>query len=418
MSESDDSEVARNQESWDAIAHLADNLNQDWLDQHYLDIDESAYSQDLNEVLVSTVGDRQRQPLTEFRYFWKLPIELRLTIFGLALPRRVHCIRSLRVYTTYPTAFPSVGIPTLARAYQEWWNASIHRGYGYRFENQLRESVRLEWFDRYNDLIYIQSLRVFNAWKGWSTMLCSATTVFNVLEVVEDRWRGAATSDIFTSLSRTSIFDRSKTFLLSMLTVECGDDLAIYGDNTTAMVDLDDENLPRMLKSVYDNVRSCKPANVPHKRPSLLLKHLRKEWDAGLKRLSEEQWLQSRLDVTAPKDPTMYTKERFGYKNRRFMLDRNHSAVEKLVRAMPEMRPVIVFEKRWPCFDLTMLQDHGSAAHLREPSEAIWADGRSMDGLESISNRRGMVLSYEFLVDRQTRYGPLPAPPPAQSSSG
>ncbi len=69
-------------------------------------------------------------------------------------------------------------------------------------------------------------------WVRWEEKLPSgtaklqgATVIANVLELVEDRYRGSRNSDIFAKHIQLGSFDGVKKFQLVLLTVECGDDL-------------------------------------------------------------------------------------------------------------------------------------------------------------------------------------------------
>ena len=81
-------------------------------------------------------------------------------------------------------------------------------------------------------------------------------------------------------------------------------------------------------------------------------------------------------------------------------MDRSHASVEKTVRRMPEVRPVIVFER-------TSVPDmeHAGPAVRRFDPRRPWVSGRRRDGLEAISNRRGMALSRHLLAGRRCDYG-------------
>ncbi|KAI1487047.1 hypothetical protein F5X96DRAFT_651927 [Biscogniauxia mediterranea] len=351
----------------------------------------------------SAVAIRERrQPLKRFDYFGRLPPELREAIWSMALDSRIVCIRAQAAYTRHAKSFPSTKLPLIYEVSSEC-QALLHtRGTMFRFFDSHHNRLHQDWFDRHCDLFYIPSIRVLYSWTGWEKALAGATVLANVLELIEDRHRGSEASEIFERLVRHGSFNGVKTFYLSLVTIECGEDLDIYGNNSMAVVDLDDKRLPDLLRPAFNNIRnkSCfDQSRVVHRTPAKLLKHLHAEWDRDLKTAFEEHWLQSRVAATKHAHQAhMFTNKRFGFDNGRQYLNRNHRLVADLVNQMPNIRPVIIFEKRWPSSDMFLFP------RWREFAPTIWNQGRRFDGLEAISNRRRLVLSTELKVGRRTQY--------------
>ncbi|KAF2966091.1 hypothetical protein GQX73_g7481 [Xylaria multiplex] len=198
-------------------------------------------------------------------------------------------------------------------------------------------------------------------------MLQGATVIANVLELIEDQYRGPKSSDIFAKHIKLGSFDGVKKFQLVLLTVESGVKYGIeyikngrelervYGDDVRAVIDLDDKRLACLFKPIFEwlrNIERIPPWLIRHRNGFNLIKHLRSEWMKDLKQLFEEQWLRNQ---TAAWSTDMFTGEHCGYKNRQTIVDRRHRGVEKLVRGMPAIQPVIMFENRWPADeDVTM----------------------------------------------------------------
>ncbi|KAI3339186.1 hypothetical protein F4824DRAFT_53293 [Ustulina deusta] len=339
--------------------------------------------------------------------YWRLPLEIRRRILEFILPQRIVCIRS----PEYMSRFPSTDLPVILSTFKEWETEMMTRACNFVF---VLSSTRVhrQWWNRRDDPIYFPGIRLMDRWVRWEEKLPSgtaklqgATVIANVLELVEDRYRGSRNSDIFAKHIQLGSFDGVKKFQLVLLTVECGDDLDIYGDDKRAVVDLDDKRLPDLLRRVFRYLRivQIRPACVfRHRNGSNLLRHLRGEWNNDLRQLFEEQWLRNQ---TVAWSPEMFTDAHFGYHNRLMMVNRRHRTVERLVHKMPEIQPVIMFEKRWPNdYDMTM--QFGTAQlspsrHNRE--DRIWFGGKNRtDGLVSISNRRGMCISTQMDVGRVT----------------
>ncbi|KAI1498008.1 hypothetical protein F5X99DRAFT_342475 [Biscogniauxia marginata] len=351
----------------------------------------------------SALASAERQPpLNRFSFFSCLPPELRRRIWEMTLDRKVVCIRTQTAYTRYAKSFPSTELPVIYGVTSECQTLLHNRGTMFRFFDSNHNHLHQEWFDRRSDIFFVPSIRVLYSWTGWERALTGATVLANVLELVEDPYRGSEASEIFERLARQGSFNGVKTFLLSLITIECGEDLDIYGDNSMAVVDLDDKRLPDLLEPVFNNIRdrSCfDQRRVVHKTPARLLKHLHAEWEGDLKMAFEEHWLQSSLAMTkGASQSQVFTNKRFGYENGRQYLNRNHRLVVDLIRKMPNIRPVIILEKRWPASDIFLFP------RWREFAPTVWNHGRRFDGLEAISNRRRMVLSTELKVGRRTQY--------------
>ncbi|RYP64018.1 hypothetical protein DL769_006798 [Monosporascus sp. CRB-8-3] len=278
----------------------------------------------------------------------------------------------------------------------------------------LPEKVhRVEWYDRISDIFWIRSIRAFASRRLLPGGLVGGTVLANVLELVEDTYRGVEASNCFRRAFSDGHFVGVKTFLLSLLTVECTTDLGIYTENNRAVINLDDKRLPILLRPAFDQVRSMTAFGgakaLTHKRPARLLHHLHDEWGrkGGLKCLFEEQWIRSTLrynmkaikDSDEPKDieTSLLAQERWGYKNRLRMVDREKEPVQSAMESMPEIEPVIIFLKTafLKCGDVDpVLRERG---RLRQ-----WVRGRRYDGLEAISNRRGLALSKYLMAGRRT----------------
>ncbi|KAI0006726.1 hypothetical protein F4779DRAFT_595088 [Xylariaceae sp. FL0662B] len=333
-----------------------------------------------------------------FSPFPHFPPELRRAVWALAVPHRVLQVRGLDSYIRFANASPAVKIPELSQACHESREILREKGTSLRFMDTQMNLIHEHWFDRRSDLFYIPSLYIFRSWEGWGNLLVGATVVANVLELVEDKYRLPTVSDTFSTMLEEGRFDGVDTFLLSLMTIENGEDLDIYQDGTTAVVDLDDKRLPEYLKPVFDNLRTLYPGKLTHSRPAKLLKHLRNEWNRDLKKLFEEQWLQGRrwrrIDDDEP-CRRIITDRRFGHQNRRREVNRSSRAVAEALRRMPKIRPVLVFEKRWPSCSV----DGNRYRHA-----SAWHAGRRADGLEAISNRRRMALTTEIVAGRETLY--------------
>ncbi|KAI5921920.1 hypothetical protein F4810DRAFT_307852 [Camillea tinctor] len=343
----------------------------------------------------------RRQPLDRFGLFRRLPPELRVAIWEMTLEPRIVCIRTQAAYTNHAKSFPSTKLPLIYEISSEC-QALLHaRGTMFRFFDSRHRHLHQEWFDRRSDIFYVPSIRVLYSWTGWERALAGATVLANVLELIEDPYRGSECNEMFERLVRHGSFNGVKTFYLSLITIECGEDLDIYGKNSTAVVDLDDKRLPDLLRPAFENIRNSDCFNqnrVVHKTPARLLKHLHAEWDRDLKTAFEEHWLQGHILGTRQMHPSMFTNKQFGFENGRRYLDRDHRMVADLLQQMPKIRPVIIFEKRWPASDMFL------CSRWREFVATVWNQGRRFDGLEVISNRRRMVLSTELKVGRRTHY--------------
>ncbi|KAI1324521.1 hypothetical protein F5Y16DRAFT_423946 [Xylariaceae sp. FL0255] len=390
-----------------------------------------------------------------FEIYKRLPIELRVQIWKYIMPSRVVCLRdpvaytgcqllgSLRREVRDPDAKDGAykPKPPKPKIYPKAFFRDILerselklKGLEFLFflqpegpETPSNQMDYIEPWEYRKDILFLPSMRVFTGWKfltPWSHH-SSATVMLNALDVIEDRYRGSRGSDLFTSVMQNDILTRVRHFQLALLTVECGADLPIYDGELRAVVDLDDENLMDYIRPVYERDRNghtgCghtrhknkayMKSRVPHKTPFKLVQHLRSEWDKDIKRLFEEQWLRSAKDKDERLPPEAYTNERFGYKNKKRFLDRTHRSVEPLVRQMPTIKPVIVFEKRWFCDEANIELLYGSSRmyHIAEridfshPQERIW-NAHGQDGMKIVSNRRGMVLSRLHKVGLRTMY--------------
>lgn len=365
----------------------------------------------------------QTGPLKKFTCFGDLPVELRLKIWELALPSRLVCFEHYNIYKKNARAYPSVVLPAIFQACYESRALRFPRGLSYKFHDLPTEEeegkkvynriFRVEWYDRRNDIFWIRSIYAFSTWRGLEGTLAGGTVLANVLELVEDQYRGDEASRVFTHALLQGQFRGVKTFLLSMLTVQCSEDLGIYNGSKRAVIDLDDDRLPDLLRPVFEQVRTMMALDgaeaLTHKRPAKLLQHLHKQWEGkkGLKHLFEEQWIQCMLrynedepDMLRDVDDSLLMEERYGYRSRRTMVDRDHEEVEAVVREMPNIRPVIIFEK-------TIMPDWDNVGKgFRHPQASRpFARGKRRDGLEAISNRRGLALSKHLLAGRRSDYG-------------
>ncbi|KAI1822444.1 hypothetical protein F4861DRAFT_387509 [Xylaria intraflava] len=154
---------------------------------------------------------------------------------------------------------------------------------------------------------------------------------------------------LYGPLDRNHLWESLKLVVLLGITPTQGQlltqDAAVYGDDIRATVDIDDERLVNLLEPVFTRMRACMcwPSGVRHTTESKLVKHLKRQWNKDLKALFEEQWLRSQ---TVTWTPEMFTDKRFGYQNQHAAVNRAHRDVEKLIRRMPSIRPVVMFEKR------------------------------------------------------------------------
>lgn len=339
-------------------------------------------------------------PPTRLPNFWHLPYELRQEIWEMLLPPpRIICLMSPQMYEKYSHIYKSVHIPAFYPACEESKEIVQRWGVGLRFVSYKGMPIHCEWFNRRRDILYLPSIMSFGCFDGWGSCLDNSTIILNVLEVLEDRYRGDQLSKHFTQVVDQGRFDKVKAFRLSMLKVQWGGDqwdeeLDIYGEDTMAVLDLDDPRLPTLLRPVFQNMRfllgSQNKQQQVHKRPSCLLRHLRHEWEAELKFLFEEQWLQSylqKMDKLVSEE--LYTGKRFGLDDQRRALDRGHELVRTLIAGMPSIRPVILFEK---CYPSTVLSKHNPGAMAG--GDDVWNGGRQWDGLRCIAHRRGMTLTY------------------------
>ncbi|KAI1768454.1 hypothetical protein GGR53DRAFT_462422 [Hypoxylon sp. FL1150] len=340
----------------------------------------------------SQTRDNNEDPRQSFHYFPKLPYEIRLQIWKLLLPPpRIICLRPLSAYVEFPREYPSVHIPQFYAACQDSRALATKSAVGLMFSDRGGTPIHCEWYDRRHDIFYIPSIGVLRLWNRRDTFL-RGTVVVNLLEMVEDERR---TVDAFKVIMRLvdphPIFHHLKdvsTILLSMMTVQWagdqwGSDLDIYGDNTTAFVDLDDPKLPDLLRPACANVRSlrwmeywamplCYPCYPPvHMRPSCILKHLHRKWDDEFKARFEDQWLLAKLGLTrmiyqycpSRRIPGLFTEELYSPMTPGMrMLNRKHRAVKPFLAGMPEIHPVIVFEKVYPSDTTDVIYDAGEDA--------------------------------------------------------
>ncbi|KAI1344506.1 hypothetical protein F5Y15DRAFT_113620, partial [Xylariaceae sp. FL0016] len=158
--------------------------------------------------------------------------------------------------------------------------------------------------------VYIHSICCFSAWTGWMTPVTYTVTsdsgdsathefrlsdrttiILNVLETIEDTYRGSGSSDLFSRAIKEGQFANIEEFDLSLLTVQVDEDLGeVYGEDGIAVVDLDDNKLPGYLRVTFDVIRSWEryaPRKLTHKSPEKLLAHLKGEWTKDLKFLFE-----------------------------------------------------------------------------------------------------------------------------------
>ncbi|RYP15971.1 hypothetical protein DL765_005411 [Monosporascus sp. GIB2] len=369
-----------------------------------------------------------------FTRFRRLPLDIRLMIWRLALPpRRFVSLDDWPLYPPYPLNYPSVLPPAMFHACAEPRRMLLKRGVTFVYSGTVSENVRrltetsynkiggllpekvhrVEWYDRINDIFWIRSIRAFASRRLLPGSLVGGTVLANVLELVEDTYRGVEASDCFRKTFLDGHFAGVKTFLLSLLTVECTADLGIYTENNRAVINLDDKRLPILLRPAFDQVRSMTAFGgakaLTHKRPARLLHHLHDEWGrkGGLKCVFEEQWIHNMLkynmkavkDRDEPKeiDASLLTQGCWGYKNRLRMVDRENELVQSAMKSMPETEPVIIFLKTaFPqCENVDpVLRERGC---FRQ-----WVRGRRYDGLEAISNRRGLALSKYLTAGRRT----------------
>ncbi|KAF3067195.1 hypothetical protein GL218_08504 [Daldinia childiae] len=313
----------------------------------------------------------------------------------------------LDYFNDYIISYPSFGIPELSLACRESKRVVSKWGIGLRFCG-FDEPLHCEWFDRRRDSIYIPSIHVFKGWHGWKKCMDGATVILNVLETIEDQYRGRLPSKAFKWAIQSGYFEGVHAIDLAMLTIKCtgvgwDKEHDAFGEGgLVGVVGLDDKRLITMLRPIFNALRRRYKdrmeflQNVPHRRPSCLLKRLHTEWNRDLKFLFEEQWLfsQSRVSREEQYVSELFTDIEFGFQGRRRALDRDHHTIRKLIDQMPEIRPVIVFD-RTP----TPVPDQA----LDGPHH--WNNRRGYDGLEVISNRRGMVLAYDIYDGRSSQFG-------------
>ncbi|KAI1644017.1 uncharacterized protein F4817DRAFT_347857 [Daldinia loculata] len=285
--------------------------------------------------------------------------------------------------------YPSFGIPELSLVCRESKMIASKWGIGLRFCG-FDQPIHCEWFDPRRDSIYIPSIHIFKGWHGWRKCMGGATVILNVLETVEDQYRGRLPSKAFKWAIQSGYFDGVRSIDLAMLTIKCrgvswDKEHDAYGEEGhVGVVGLDDKRLPAILRPVFDAVRGGYRdrmdllRHIAHRRPSCLLKHLHGEWNRDLKFLFEEQWLFSQLRVPKKEqfESELFTDVVFGYKGRRRALNREHDIIRKLIAKMPEIRPVIVFD-RTPTPVPEQILDR--------PNH--WDNRRGYDGLEVVSNR-------------------------------
>ncbi|KAI1653379.1 hypothetical protein F4813DRAFT_374534 [Daldinia decipiens] len=302
--------------------------------------------------------------------------------------------------------YPSFGIPELSLVCRESKRIVSKWGIGLRFCG-FDKPIHCEWFDPRRDSIYIPSIHIFKRWHGWRKCMGGATVILNVLETVEDQYRGRLPSKAFKWAIQSGYFEGVRAIDLAMLTIKCkgvswDKEHDAYGEGgDVGVVGLDDKRLPTMLRPIFNDIRGGYINRVEslqymaHRRPSCLLKRLHGEWDRDLKFLFEEQWLFSQLRVSKEDqfESELFTDIKFGYQDRRRALNREHDTIRRLIAKMPEIRPVIVFD-RTPTPVPEQSQDW--------PNH--WDNRRGYDGLEVVSNRRGMVLAYNIYDGRMTQF--------------
>jgi hypothetical protein len=98
--------------------------------------------------------------------------------------------------------------------------------------------------------------------RGGTNALEGATVIANVLELVDDRYRGTTYSDIFAKQIKFGSINGVMKFQLVLLTVDCGEGLDIYGeDDVRATVDLNNKRLPDLLRPVFAHFREWPKSN-------------------------------------------------------------------------------------------------------------------------------------------------------------
>ncbi|KAI1438126.1 hypothetical protein GGR50DRAFT_529621 [Xylaria sp. CBS 124048] len=340
--------------------------------------------------------------------YWKLPIELRLMILSFALPRRIIVIAN-NWCLEHTSGVPR---PPMVETFKEWADEIDARTCLIRLTN-AKGTLLDVWWNQMNDKIYFPSMQIMDQWNGWTeptkgcSILQGATVLANILELIEDEYRGALCSDVFAKYIKAGVFNGVKAFELVLLTIQCDADLKVYEDER-AIVNLYDESLVDLIKPAYKCMRTLSnwPEGVRYVTPGKLVKHLKGQWEEDLEWLFEEQWLRNQpVDWT----PDMSADGFVGYQGRHPTVNRSHWDVERLIRRMPEIRPVIMFEKKCPeDFDARFCYGHrrrhwNQENHREDFMESIWYSGRTRrDGLEAISNRRGMFLSLEQKAGRIT----------------
>ncbi|KAI2634640.1 hypothetical protein GGS21DRAFT_490714 [Xylaria nigripes] len=327
-------------------------------------------------------GEAVKKPRRQetFRY-WSLPLELRIKIFDLALPQQIFCVGNY----LHSRSVRSTHAPAITSTFDEWTEEVEMRG---------------------RTILFTLLEETMNQWVGWAGtnshgLLRGATIILNVLELIEDRYRGSLSSDMFTKQIKAGSFQGVKEFQLVLLTIEDPANLTIYGDDVRAAVDLDDRCLPEILEPVYTRMRKCSswPSGVRHVTETKLVTHLKRQWKK-LKWLFEEQWLRSHAIVW---ERAAFTEKLLGYKDKQHAVDRTDREVEKLIRQMPSIRPVVLFENKRPGLDNYSPFGMPKYPDRKDPKEKIWFGGkRGRDGLTAISNRRGLFLSTAQYAGRLT----------------
>ncbi|KAI6086323.1 hypothetical protein F4821DRAFT_260015 [Hypoxylon rubiginosum] len=364
-------------------------------------------------------------PQRSFVHFQKLPTELRLQIWELLLPPRIiTCPRPLEAYVKFPGEFPSAHFPQFYSTCQESRDLVTKSAVGLMFSDYNEAPVHCEWYDHRRDIFYIPSIGILRLWNRCDAFL-RGTVVVNLLEMVEYEYRAPHTCEFKPGITDPHpIFHTLRdvsTIYLSMLTVQWGGDqwdgdLDIYGDDTIAIVDLDDPRLPDLLRPVFANLRELyttywglvrfRHHQIPHKRPSRLLKHLHRKWDDEFKLGFEDQWLLSKLGMSrmlyeyCPKRqiPGLFTKRSYttdpDYKKLDRKLNRKHELLKPFLDSIPQTRPVIVFEKVYPSNVWKQYE------RMNPPEKPRFLP----NNLDRISNHHGLVLARSLFAGRRAYY--------------